>query len=198
MTEPLIGRTSVSLCRIIPDDRRRMRFGEAFKKTIRFLIASIIGSWFKGFVREVLGLITIVISALLASWFYRSFANLFKDVVRTENLALFLGFSVIFLAIIIAGFVITWLVTRFVKFAKLQWADRMLGAAFGFIRGWVIGAVILLALTAFDVQTERLKNSELVPYFLPGSRVIALVTPYEMKAKFLIGYRALERWWRQK
>src|SRR5207253_5871321 len=50
---------------------------------IAILIASIIGSWFKGFVREVLGLITIVISALLASWFYRSFANLFKDVVRT-------------------------------------------------------------------------------------------------------------------
>lgn len=165
---------------------------------IAILIASIVGSWFKGFVREVLGLITIVIGALLASWFYRSFANLFKDVVRTENLALFFGFSVIFLAIIIAGFVITWLIIRFVKFAKLQWADRLLGAAFGIIRGWVIGAVILLALTAFDVQTERLKNSELVPYFLPGSRVIAVMTPYEMKAKFLVGYRALERWWRQK
>ncbi len=165
---------------------------------IAVLVASIIGSWLKGFVREVLGLITVVIAALVASWFYRAFANLFKDVVRTENLALFLGFSVIFLAIIIVGFVITWLITRFVKFAKLQWADRMLGAAFGFIRGWVIGAVVLLALTAFDVQTERLKNSELVPYFLPGSRVIAVVTPYEMKAKFLVGYRALERWWRQK
>ena len=83
------------------------------------------------------------------------------------------------------------------KFAKLQWADRLLGAAFGFIRGWMIGAVILLALTAFGVQTERLKNSELAPYFLPGSRVIAIMTPYEMKAKFLVGYRTLERLWRQ-
>ena len=165
---------------------------------IAILIFSIVGSWFKGFVREVLGLITVAIGALIASWFYRSFANLFKDVVRTENLALFLGFSVIFLTILVVGFVITWLITRFVKFAKLQWADRMLGAAFGFIRGWVIGAVVLLALTAFDVQTERLKNSELGPYFLPGSRVIAIMTPYEMKAKFLVGYRALERWWRQK
>ena len=76
------------------------------------------------------------------------------------------------------------------KFAKLQWADRLLGAAFGFIRGWLISAVILLALTAFEIQTERLKNSELAPYFLPGSRVIAVLTPYEMKAKFLVGYRA--------
>ena len=165
---------------------------------IAILVYSIITSWFKGFTREVLGIITVVVGILLASWFYRSIAGLFKDVVRTENFALFLGFSVIFLATLVVGFVIVWLVTKFVKFAKLQWADRMLGAAFGFIRGWVIGAVILLALTAFDVQTERLKNSELVPYFLPGSRVIAVVTPYEMKAKFLVGYRALERWWRQK
>ena len=165
---------------------------------IAILVYSIITSWFKGFTREVLGLLTLLVGILLSSWFYRSTAGLFKDVVRTENFALFLGFSIIFLATLVAGFVIIWLVTKFVKFAKLQWADRMLGAAFGFIRGWVIGAVVLLALTSFDVQTERLKNSELVPYFLPGSRVIAVVTPYEMKAKFLVGYRALERWWSQK
>lgn len=164
---------------------------------LAILIYSIAVSWFKGFVREVLGLATVVAAALLSAWFYRSVAGLFKDVVRTENLALFFGFSVIFVATVVAGFVIIWLITRFMKFAKLQWADRLLGAAFGFIRGWVIGAVILLALTSFDIQTERVKNSELAPYFLPGSRVIAILTPYEMKAKFLVGYRAIERWWRQ-
>src|SRR5262249_39080264 len=147
-----------------------------------------------GFVREVLALITVLAGILLAAWLYRGVGGLFKDLVRTENLALFLGFSVIFLVTLIAGFVIVWLISRFMRFAKLIWADRLLGAAFGFIRGWMIGAVVLLALTAFEVQTERLKNSELAPYFLPGSRVIALVTPYELKAKFLVGYRALERW----
>jgi membrane protein required for colicin V production len=162
------------------------------------LIYSIVISWFKGFVREVLVLITVVVAVLLATWFYRGVGGLFKDVVRTENIALFLGFSLIFAGTLLTGFVIVWLVTRFMKFAKIQWADRLLGAAFGFIRGWMISAAILLALTAFEIQTERLRNSELAPYFLPGSRVIAVMTPYEMKAKFLVGYRALERWWRQK
>jgi len=164
---------------------------------LAILVYSIAVSWFKGFVREVLGLITVLLGVLFASWLCREAAGMFKNVVTTENLALFFGFSVIFLAALLAGFVIIWLMTRFMKFAKVEWADRLLGAAFGFIRGWVIGAVILLALTAFDVQTERLKNSELAPYFLPGSRVIAVMTPYEVKAKFLVGYRALERWWRQ-
>ena len=164
---------------------------------LAILVYSIAISWFKGFVREVLGLITVLVGVLLAAWFYRGVGRLFKDVVRTENIALFFGFSLIFVMTLVAGFVVIWLVTKFMKFAKLQWADRLLGAAFGFIRGWLISAAILLALTAFEIQTERLKGSELAPYFLPGSRVIAVMTPYEMKAKFLVGYRALERWWRQ-
>ena len=164
---------------------------------LAILVYSIAVSWFKGFIREVLGLITVLAAVLLAAWFYRGVGRLFKDVVRTENIALFFGFSLIFVVTLVAGFVVIWLITKFMKFAKLQWADRLLGAAFGFIRGWVISAAILLALTAFEIQTERLKGSELAPYFLPGSRVIAVMTPYEMKAKFLVGYRALERWWRQ-
>ena len=165
---------------------------------LAIFISSIVLSWFKGFVREILGLVTVLAGVLLAAWLYRAVGAMFKDVVRTENIALFFGFSLIFVMTLVAGFVVIWLVTKFMKFAKLQWADRLLGAAFGFIRGWVISAAILLALTAFEIQTERLKGSELVPYFLPGSRVIAVVTPYEMKAKFLVGYRALERWWLQK
>ena len=109
---------------------------------IVIVLYSIATSWFKGFVREVLGLITVLAGVLLAAWFYRGFANLFKDVVRTENIALFLGFSLIFLVTLAVGFVVVWLVTRFMKFAKLQWADRLLGAAFGFIRGWVICAAV--------------------------------------------------------
>jgi len=164
---------------------------------LAIVVYSIAVSWFKGFIREVLGLITVLAAVLLGAWFYRGVGRLFKDVVRNENIALFFGFSLIFVVTLVAGFVVIWLIAKFMKFAKLQWADRLLGAAFGFIRGWVISAAILLALTAFEIQTERLKGSELAPYFLPGSRVIAVMTPYEMKAKFLVGYRALERWWRQ-
>src|SRR5215467_9193093 len=85
------------------------------------LLYSVVVSWFKGFVREVLGLITVLAAALISSWFYRDVGNLFKDVARTENLALFFGFSVTFLVVVIAGFVTIWLITKFMKLAKLEW-----------------------------------------------------------------------------
>src|SRR5579872_6041318 len=85
---------------------------------LAILVYSTAVAWLKGFVREVFGLITMFAAALVAAWFYQDAASLFKDVVRTENLALFFGFSVIFLVILIAGFVVIWLATKFMKFAK--------------------------------------------------------------------------------
>ena len=164
---------------------------------IAIVVYSVVISAIKGFVREVLGLASILLAILLAAWTYRRVSVLFKDVVKTENLALFFGFSVVFLGTLLAGFVVIWLITKFKKFAKLQWFDRLLGAAFGFVRGWALGSVIFLGLTAFDIQTERVRSSEVAPYMLPGARVIAVVTPFEMKARFLVGYRAIERWWRE-
>jgi membrane protein required for colicin V production len=164
---------------------------------LAILVYSVVISALRGFAREVIGLAAVLVGVLLASWFYRPVARIFKDVVKTENLALFFGFSLIFIGTLLAGVLVIWLVTRFTKFAKLQWFDRLLGAAFGLIRGWVIGSVLLLGLMAFKVQEDRVKASELAPYFLPGARVIAVATPYELKAKFLVGYRAVERWWRE-
>ena len=157
----------------------------------------IVSSAMKGFVREVLGIVTVLVALLASSWFYHRLGPTFKDVVKTENLALFCAFSVIFLGTLLVGALVIWLATRVMKFAKLQWFDRLLGGAFGFVRGWVLIAVILMALTAFNVQTERIENSGLAPYFLPGSRVIASVTPFDLKARFLVGYRAVEKWWRE-
>jgi len=170
---------------------------------VDFLILLIIAicvvrSAMRGFIREIFRIATILVAVILAGFFYHRAGPLFKDVVKTENLALFLAFFVIFLGTLLVGVLVVWLITRFMKFAKLEWADRVLGAAFGFIRGWLVVAVVLLALTAFDVQTERIKNSGLAPYFLPGARVIAVMTPYDLKARFLVGYRSVEKWWRER
>ena len=158
----------------------------------------IVRSAMKGFIRELLWVATVLLAIILAGLFYHPSGRMFKDVVKTENLALFFAFSMIFLGTLIAGALVIWLITRFMKFAKIEWFDRVLGGVFGFIRGWLLVAVLLLGLTAFDVQMEGIKNSGLAPYFLPGARVIAVITPYDLKARFLVGYRGFERWWRER
>ena len=71
---------------------------------LAIVLYSVVMSAMRGFVREVLGLITLVAAILLAAWLYRDLGMLFKDVTRTENLALFLGFSLLFVGVLIIGF----------------------------------------------------------------------------------------------
>ena len=160
------------------------------------LVVSIALAFVKGFVKELLGLASLVLGFLLGAWFYRPASSLFKELVKSENTALFLGFAVVFLGTLFVGILTIWVAQKLLKFAKLQWFDRLLGAAFGFIRGWVLGSIFFLALTSFDLQSDRVKSSQLAPYFLPVARVMALAVPYDLKARFLVGYDAIEKWWR--
>ena len=161
------------------------------------LLGSVVYSALKGFVRELLGMLSLVAAFFVSVSFYRVASEPFKEVVKTENIALFLGFASIFLGTLIVGALVIWAVQKLVKFAKVQWFDRLLGAAFGFIRGWILGSVVFLALTSFDLQSERVRGSQLAPYYLPGVRIIALATPHDLKTRFMDGYRVVEKWWRE-
>ena len=161
------------------------------------LLGSVVYSALKGFVRELLGMLSLVAAFFISVSFYRVASEPFKEVVKTENIALFLGFASIFLGTLIVGALVIWAVQKLVKFAKVQWFDRLLGAAFGFIRGWILGSVVFLVLTSFDLQSERVRGSQLAPYYLPGARIIALATPDDLKTRFMDGYRVVEKWWRE-
>ncbi|HTG74026.1 MAG TPA: CvpA family protein [Terriglobia bacterium] len=161
------------------------------------LFGSVVYSALKGFVRELLGMLSLVAAFFISVSFYRVASEPFKEVVKTENIALFLGFASIFLGTLIVGALVIWAVQKLVKFAKVQWFDRLLGAAFGFIRGWILGSVVFLVLTSFDLQSERVRDSQLAPYYLPGARIIALATPHDLKTRFMDGYRVVEKWWRE-
>jgi membrane protein required for colicin V production len=162
---------------------------------LAILLWSIVTSVMRGFVREVLGLATIVAGLLVASWFHGRIAPLVEALVRTENQALLVSFAGLFLLTLLAGFGAIRLIRKFVKFARVEWVDRLLGGAFGFVRGWLVAAVIFLALTSFGVLSGTVGSSRLSPFFLPAVRVVAAFTPFDLRARFLVGYEHIRRLW---
>lgn len=159
------------------------------------LVVSIVSSFLKGFARETISLASVVVGLLLASWFFPLFGHLFGAFVKTQDIASLLGFATIFFGSILLGVMISLIVNKLLEAVHLRWFDRLLGAAFGLIRGWLIGAVLFMMLTAFPVQLDSVKNARLAPYLLAGARALALVTPNPLKAKFLEGYRKVEKYW---
>jgi membrane protein required for colicin V production len=161
------------------------------------VVASIVSSFLKGFARETISLVSVITGLLLASWFFPLLGHFFGTFVKTQDIASLLGFASIFFGCVLLGVVISLMVNKLIETVHLRWFDRLLGAAFGLIRGWLIGAVLFLMLTAFPVQLESIQKARLAPYLLAGARALALVTPSPMKAKFLEGYRKVEKYWRE-
>jgi len=156
---------------------------------------SVVTSVIRGFVREVLGLLTVVVGLLVASWFYPRVSGLLEGVLRTENQAYFASFAALFLGTLLVGFAVVRIVQKFFEFAHIEWVDRLLGGAFGLVRGWLLAAVVFLTLTSFGIQSDAVANSSLSHYFLPAVRLIARVVPFDLKARFMVGYDEVERWW---
>jgi membrane protein required for colicin V production len=158
---------------------------------------SVVGSLLKGFARETISLGSVIVGILLASWFYPVTTNFLLRFVQTEDIAAILGFVTIFAGCLVAGAIVSFFVHKFVGLAQLRWFDRLLGAAFGLIRGWMIAAVLVLLLTAFPVELANVQEAQLAPYLLVSARVLVVVTPQSLKDRFLEGYEEVERLWRE-
>jgi membrane protein required for colicin V production len=162
---------------------------------LTIVAGSIVSSVMKGFAREAIALTSTIVGLLMASWFYGSAGSLVAPYVKTRDIASLVGFTLIFLGILLAGAIVSFLVNKFIQAVQLQWFDRLLGAAFGFVRGWVIGSVLFLILTAFPVQKDNVTNAKLGPYLLFGARILIVVTPPGLKTKFLDEYRRIQEFW---
>ena len=159
------------------------------------ILLSTVLAFFKGMVREIIGIGVIISGFALAVLYYRAPAAKLVDFGHTETVANLLGFLGIFLGCVLSGAITVFVVDRFLKVVKLKWLDRLLGAIFGFLRGWAFSVVIVLALTAFPAQNSFTSRSLLVPYLLESAGLLVHLTPVDLKEKFEKRNRQLIHYW---
>jgi membrane protein required for colicin V production len=117
--------------------------------------------------------------------------------VHQETLAQILGFVFLFLFVALAVSLLGRLLSGVIHKGGLGWADRMGGAAFGFLKAVLLIAIILLMLTAFlPPKSELLLESKVSPAALALARGLSFLVPdrfhdlYEQKEKELKRYWA--------
>src|SRR4030095_1765948 len=76
------------------------------------VVSSVISSILKGFAREAISLAALILGLLLASWFYPQAGSLVSAFVKTQEIASLVGFALIFLGILLAGAVISFVAFR--------------------------------------------------------------------------------------
>jgi membrane protein required for colicin V production len=101
--------------------------------------------------------------------------------------------------VLLLGGMLGWIVSRFLRTIGLSFFDRLLGAAFGFVRGLLIAIALLTAYLAFGPEIESktaaagsvekaMLNSRIAPRLLDASHVFVAVAPMELKSSFLKQY----------
>ncbi|WP_051218907.1 CvpA family protein [Oceanobacter kriegii] len=128
------------------------------------LISSLI-SLKRGFVREALSLVVWVGAFVLARMFSGNLATLLTDYLETNSLRWIAAFVILFLGAVAVGTMVSHLIAEMVRLTGLGSMDRVLGMAFGAIRGLVVLVAIVYGLQ-FTVVPEDpwWQESLLVPH----------------------------------
>jgi membrane protein required for colicin V production len=157
------------------------------------LLLSVVHAAAQGFVFELFSLAGTVLGYLLAAWEYPVAARYLAPYVKSTLVASGAGFLLIFVAVVIlagiAGRIARWAT----KSVGLRWFDRLLGGAFGFLRGAFAVVVLVMAIASFLPSSRVLAESSLAQYFLVAGRAVVYAGPGDLKQKFRDGLKALDR-----
>jgi membrane protein required for colicin V production len=111
--------------------------------------------------------------------------------VKTQWVADVAGFLTIFLAIVLLAGVVAKLARWGMRQAGLHWFDRVLGAAFGLLRGILLVTVVLVAAGSWAPSAPWLAKSQIAPYLLTLGRAAVWVAPRDVRVQFQEGMRRL-------
>jgi membrane protein required for colicin V production len=154
---------------------------------IAFLVLSVTSAAIEGFFHEAFKLAGLVVGYLLAAWQYHRLADWFAPHLKSPWLGEIAGFLIIFFAVLmvagIAGQIARWAMKK----AGLSSIDRFLGAVLGLLKGALVVAIVLMAITAFAPAAKWLAASQLAPYFLVGGRAAIWLAPSELRHRFYQG-----------
>jgi membrane protein required for colicin V production len=162
------------------------------------ILISTIAALRKGIVREIVSIVALIGGFILAVLYYRVPTSMLAEFMRTEAMANLLGFLIIFVGTIAVGIIVAFIINRFVKAASIKWIDRLLGGIFGFLRGWAISSILMLALIAFPIRENMMGRSFFAPFLLAGARAAVVIVPQQLKDKFNEQYRKVLQSWNDK
>ena len=146
----------------------------------------------KGFVKQIFGLLAVIIGLILALNCYSQVAWLYRRLITHEVLAHFLGFLTVFFAVLSLGWIVSHLLSKLVR-GPLKLLDKVLGGALGLLKGIFICGVIVFALLVFPIDKRALKGSLVSPVCLKLTRTIVSLIPKELKEKFKEAYKEITK-----
>nr|WP_218172807.1 CvpA family protein [Pseudomonas sp. B6002] len=121
----------------------------------------------RGFVKEALSLLTWIIAGVVAWMFGGSLSVYLAGYIETPSARVIAGCAIMFIATLLVGAMVNYLIGELIRVTGLSGTDRFLGMAFGAARGGLLVVVAVGLLSLGPVQQDSWwQESVLVPKFL--------------------------------
>ena len=148
---------------------------------IAILCCSAILAFMRGLIRELFALCGLIAGLVIAGWKYQVVSSMLDRFLPTKPVANLLAFLLIAFGIMVLAALTGRLLHATTHAVGLGFFNRLAGAAFGLVRGGLIGSGILMAWSAFLPNSPWLKKSILTPYFLEGGHAVSFVVPSDLR-----------------
>lgn len=124
---------------------------------------SVVVSFIRGFVKEMISLISWVVAAYLAVVYCKKLGSYFTFT-DVEAIRIFIAFLLIFVPTVFVGAIVNMIIGGFVRKTPFSFSDRVIGILFGVFRGalFLTLGVLLAGLTALPKEPWW-QNSYLIP-----------------------------------
>ena len=128
------------------------------------LVSAAVGIW-RGFTTEALSLVTLLAAIGLAWMFAGLLAPSLGSWAASPEVRLWSARVIIFVIVLVAGGLVSWLARKLVRHTGLSGLDRTLGAAFGLLRAAVLLGLVVIVLQFAELDQEQWwQEARLRPY----------------------------------
>ncbi len=162
------------------------------------LIVSVIAALRNGLSREFVNLLALAVGIVGGMWWYGPVAERLEPYLGSERVAEFAAFALILVAALIAGAVAGRVLAKMLGWVGLRWFDRLLGGAFGALRGLLLTTALILAIVAFGPLqgSERVvAESRLAPWVLFAAQACVRLAPRSFHEDFSEGFERVRKSW---
>lgn len=111
---------------------------------VGILVLSVLVGLWRGFIKEVFALAVWIAALWLAFHFSGALAEMLAEAITLPSARTGLAFTGIFVAVLLVGGLLTFLLGKLVETTGLSGTDRLLGAVFGAVRGLALVLLIIL------------------------------------------------------
>jgi membrane protein required for colicin V production len=157
---------------------------------VLIVVFSVVQAISSGFVREFFAFAGVIVAYLTAVWEYPAVAVFYARFMKTPWPAQIAAFLTVFVVVVVLAGILGHALSRFVRGVGLSFLDRLLGAGFGFFRGVVVSAILVMALAALAPQWG-LSQSKIAPFLVTAGRTIVWAAPADFRQRFWDGWKLL-------